>query len=195
MTRRLLKLPAFLWNWFTAGAARNAQNVLTALVQIWANMGRSILTTLGIIIAVTSIIVVISFVEGFGGYMTDMVRGYGTQYMVVRPWQPRGQHRHGMGTVRLDLADIEAVRGQCKSVHRLSPFVYTHKGEVIYGQEKAEEIPVRGVSEHYQTIRQFYVDEGRFFGPVDITNAAQVVERRGPRISGTLCALATRDHE
>ncbi len=46
-------------------AAAMASNVLTALVQIWANKVRSLLTVLGIIIAVTSIITVVSFVQGF----------------------------------------------------------------------------------------------------------------------------------
>ena len=40
-----------------------ASNVATALVQIWANKIRSLLTVLGIIIAVTSIISVVSLVE------------------------------------------------------------------------------------------------------------------------------------
>ena len=40
---------------------------------------------------------------------------------------------------------------------------------------KLEDIPVRGVSEHYQVIRSFFVDKGRFFGPVDIDTSANVV--------------------
>ena len=78
------RLPAILvrlLRWMISSFARNGRNVSTALVQIWANKGRSVLTTLGIIIAVTSIITVVSFVQGFGHSMTDMVRGYGPQYM------------------------------------------------------------------------------------------------------------------
>ena len=60
-----------------------AGNVATALVQIWANKARSLLTVLGIIIAVTSIITVVSMVEGFGNYVTSFLRGLGTNMMVV----------------------------------------------------------------------------------------------------------------
>jgi putative ABC transport system permease protein len=81
----------------------------------------------------------------------------------------------GIGRVTLDLDDIEAVRTECSKVHRITPFVYTHDGEITYGNEKAEDTPVRGVTEHYQTIRNFYVDAGRFFGPVDVDNAAHVI--------------------
>ena len=60
MLKTISSLPARLARWWTALLFRNGQNVLIALVQIWANKGRSILTTLGIIIAVTSIITVVS---------------------------------------------------------------------------------------------------------------------------------------
>ncbi|MFQ5494042.1 MAG: ABC transporter permease [Phycisphaerae bacterium] len=149
--------------------------MVTAFVQIWANKGRSILTTLGIIIAVTSIITVISFVEGMGNYFTEMVRGYGTQYIVVHPRRPPGSH-HGQGKrVTLDLADIEAVRTECPQVTRVTPFVFTGNAEISYGLETAKDVPVRGVAEYYSVIRNFHTDVGRFFGPIDVETAAHVV--------------------
>ncbi len=162
-----------LGGWFLGSIARNGQNVVTALVQIWANKGRSILTTLGIIIAVTSIVTVISLVEGFGRYLTEMLRGYGTQYMVVRPWTTPAMRRAGMHRVTLDIDDVEAVRAECPLIRRLTPFVFS-QAEVRYAGESATEIPIRGVTEHYQTIRNFFVDAGRFFGPVDVANGAYV---------------------
>jgi putative ABC transport system permease protein len=168
-----------VWSWaarapggLRAGAAAAARNVVTALVQIWANKGRSLLTTLGIVIAVTSIITVVAFVEGFGNHVQNMLRGYGTRYMSVHPWSPGD--RYGLQEPKLTLDDMFAVRAECPLVHRISPFVFTWNAEVQHGQETAEEIPVRGVSEHYQTIRNFYADCGRFFGPVDIDQAAHV---------------------
>ncbi len=155
--------------------SQTALNVATAFVQIWANKGRSILTTLGIIIAVSSTITVVAFVGGFGKLMTDMVQGYGTQFMVVRPYQWSSSQRGGMKRVRLDITDIEAVRTECPSIRRITPFVFTHNGEISLGNEIAEDVPVRGVTEHYQTIRNFHADVGRFFGPVDVDAAAQVM--------------------
>ena len=170
MIRKVVNL---IYRWIAATLARNGETIVTAFVQIWANKGRSILTTLGIIIAVTSIITVVSMVQGFGNYMTNMVRGYGTQYMVVHPQWPRGRHR-GMHRVTLDMRDINAVRAECKDVSRITPFVFTGDAEVTYGRDKAEKIPIRGVTEHYQIIRNFHADVGRFFGPVDVDNGAYV---------------------
>lgn len=175
MMRRVLTIPWHLGRWAIGNIARMGENVVTAFAQIWANKGRSILTTLGIVIAVTSIITVVSLVQSFGDYITTMVRGYGTQYMVVRPWIPRGSRAVGVGRVTLDVSDIEAVRSECSKIRRITPFVFTHNGKIAYDREVAEDIPVRGVTEHYQTIRHFFVDRGRFFGPIDVDNAANVM--------------------
>jgi len=171
----LLLLPAVLFRWFCDTAARNAQNLWTALIQIWLNKGRSILTTLGVIIAVTSTITVVSFVQGFGNFMTQKVRGYGTQYMVVRPiewWEMDDAKRQ---RVTLDLADVEAVRSECTHVQRLSPFLFINNAEVSFGLEKVKDVPVRGVGQDYQVIRNYYADAGRFLSPLDVENASKVI--------------------
>ncbi len=48
------------------------QNLITALEQIWANKLRSVLTVLGVIIAVMSTVVVVAVVQGFSGYVTTL---------------------------------------------------------------------------------------------------------------------------
>jgi len=159
--------------WVSGVLARAGQNVATAFVQIWANKGRSVLTTLGIIIAVTSIITVVSLVEGFGGFLARMLRGYGTQFMVVRPQEASDPFAAGGRRVSLDLRDIYAVQAECPTLRRLSPFVF-QPVEITYGRSKATQIPLRGVAEQYQIIRQFHADAGRFFGPVDVDRAAHV---------------------
>ncbi|HKQ48207.1 MAG TPA: ABC transporter permease [Phycisphaerae bacterium] len=167
---RLRRVSAWLAGWL----GRTGQNVATAFGQIWANRGRSLLTTLGVIIAVTAIISVVAFVQGFGQYMTNMLRGYGTQYMIVRPdirWEDQAL---GLGTITLDAADIEAVRVECPDIRRLTPFVYSEMTTVSYGRATATDIPLRGVTAEYQTIRNYYVDRGRFFGPLDVQGSANV---------------------
>jgi putative ABC transport system permease protein len=173
--RSIFRLPATIARWFYNSAARNSQNVSTALIQIWLNKGRSILTTLGVIIAVTSTISVVAFVQGFGNYMTKMVRGYGTQYMIVRPIESWETEQAKRRRITLSLADIEAVRTECTNVQRMSPFLFINNAEISFGLEKVKEVPVRGVSEDYQVIRNYFADVGRFLGPLDVENAAKVI--------------------
>ncbi len=159
--------------WCDAVAARHWQNVLTALVQVWVNKARSVLTTLGIIIAVTSTITVVSLVQGFGDYVTEMLRGFGTNMMFVFPYSPSGMRGAMLGRVVMTVNDVRAVGGQCDNVRRITPIIFMG-GTVEYGREKLENQRIRGATEQFQPIRRFFVDEGRFFGPIDIDNGTHV---------------------
>ncbi|MCH7872258.1 MAG: ABC transporter permease [Planctomycetes bacterium] len=170
---RVLLFPATVGEWIAGAAERHWQNVLTALVQIWANKARSILTTLGIIIAVTSTITVVSFVQGFGNYVTDMLRGFGTNMVFVIPEFPSGMRGRMLGRVVMDIEDVLAVRRQCDKVRRITPLTFSN-ATVEYGREKVEDVQMRGATEQFQTIRSFFVDKGRFFGPIDVDQANNV---------------------
>ena len=170
---RFAGLPARFGDWLRGTIERQWQSVFTALVQIWANKARSVLTTLGIIIAVTSTITVVSFVKGFGTYVTDMLRGFGTNMVFVIPEFPSGMRGRMLGRVVLDLEDVRAVGARCDKVRRITPLLFD-RATVEYGRQKAENVNLRGATEQFQTIRNYCTDAGRFFGPIDVDNANQV---------------------
>ncbi|MEK6674717.1 MAG: ABC transporter permease [Planctomycetota bacterium] len=148
-------------------------NVGTAFVQVWANKIRSFLTVLGIIIAVTSIITVVSFVRGFGDYFTGFLRGLGTNMMVVYPEAVRGSRNEVLSRAELHVEDMYAVDAFAPAVRRTAPLIF-HRGNVEYGRQQAQDVLLRGSSELFQPIRNYYVDAGRFFTAIDVENAAQV---------------------
>ena len=173
----LARCAAVAWNallWLDAVAARNWQNVLTAFVQVWVNKARSLLTTLGIIIAVTSTITVVSFVQGFGNYVTDALRGFGTNMIFVLPHSPTGLGGAFLGDVQMDIEDIHAVGSQCEKVRRITPLLFMSNSTIEYGHEKADDFELRGVTEQFQSVCQRACDEGRFFGPIEIDSGAHV---------------------
>ena len=170
---RIVTAPLRFGNWFGGGVTRQWQSFITAFVQIWANKARSVLTTLGIIIAVTSTIIVISFVEGFGNYVTSMLRGFGTNMVFVIPHFPSGMRGRMIGRVLLDIDDVRAVGAQCDKVRRITPLLFT-RATVEHGREQAEDLELRGATEQFQTIRNYFVDKGRFFGPIDVDNGSAV---------------------
>ncbi len=150
-----------------------AGNVATALVQIWANKIRSLLTVLGIIIAVTAIITVVSFVQGLGNYFTDFLRGLGTNLMVVRPEWVRGPNGEFIKPAELTIEEIRAVDALSPAVRRLSPVIF-NSVTVEYGRRQVTGVSMRAANEQFQPIRNFYVDAGRFFGAIDVENATPV---------------------
>ncbi|MFQ5592107.1 MAG: ABC transporter permease [Phycisphaerae bacterium] len=170
---RVLSAPLRLGDLISYTAARQCQNVLTAFVQIWANKARSFLTTLGIVIAVTSTITVVSFVQGFGKYVTDMLRGFGTNMVFVLPRFPSGIHGRAIRRVVMDIDDVRAVGAQCDKVRRITPLLFSST-DVEYGRETARNIDVRGATGQFQTIRNFFVDTGRFFTPIEVEGGRYV---------------------
>jgi len=169
----IIAAPLRFGSWVAGRIARQWQNILTALVQIWANKARSVLTTLGIIIAVTSTITVVSFVQGFGDYVTNMLRGFGTNVMFVVPWFPSGMQGRMLGRILMDVDDVRAVGAECDKVRRISPMLFMQV-TAEYSRNKAEDIELQGVTEQFQTIRNFFVDKGRFFGPIDVDQGTYV---------------------
>ena len=53
-------------------------NVRNAVEQLWSHKMRSMLTVLGIIIAVTSTITVVGVIQGFTSYVSEFLQGLGT---------------------------------------------------------------------------------------------------------------------
>ena len=98
--------PVRVAGWFVGSCGRHWQNIVAALIQVWANKARSLLTTLGIIIAVTSTITVVTLVQGFGNYMTGFLRGLGTNMMFVVPHNPGGRDGRMLGRVLMDIDDV-----------------------------------------------------------------------------------------
>ncbi len=172
MTRTLRFLRALLL-FLPNSAASLIGNVVTALVQIWANKIRSLLTVLGIIIAVTSIITVVSMVEGFGNYVTSFLRGLGTNMMVVYPEWIRSPRGDLVRPAEMTIEDIQAVDRYATAIRRTSPSIW-QRATVEYGRHQLSAIQLRGVNESFQAIRNFYVDTGRFFAAVDVDSGAPV---------------------
>lgn len=170
---RVLRIPLAVLFFVPNQVAAMAMNIATAFVQIWANKIRSLLTVLGIIIAVTSIITVVSFVQGFGDYFTSFLQGLGTNLMVVFPQWERNNRGDIIKRAEMSIDDIRAVDALCTDVRRVSPVIFT-AGTVEYGRQQLKGVEMRCTNELSQAIRNFYVDVGRFFSAVDVNDAAQV---------------------
>jgi putative ABC transport system permease protein len=154
---------------------RQFNNIVTAFVQIWVNKGRALLTTLGIIIAVTATITIVSMVESFGTYFTDILKGFGTNLVFVLPHRPSGEEGRQLGRVVLEIEDVRAVGARCDRVRRISPVVFSAVS-VEYGRVYLDpgEVELRGATEQFQSIRNYGVDCGRFFGPIDVDSGSYV---------------------
>lgn len=149
------------------------QNFLGALEQLWANKLRSLLTVLGIIIAVMSTIVVVAVVQGFSGYISDFLQGMGTNAMWVFPNRPPGYQVGVRVRAEMEYADIVEVERTCSAVARIAPMVI-RTVTLKYSSNEEINAEMIGTESEFQPIRNFYVDKGRCFGPVEVQARRQV---------------------
>lgn len=148
-------------------------NVQGALEQLWAHKIRSVLTVLGMIIAVSSTITVVSVVHGFTAYVADLLHGMGTNALWVWSERPTGTAGQRLGRVEMDLDDVAEVGRRCVALRGVSPVIRQVDVSVRYGREKAA-VPLEGVSAEYHAIRKFFVRIGRPFAMIDVERGHHV---------------------
>jgi putative ABC transport system permease protein len=148
-------------------------NVQGALEQLWANKIRSILTVLGMVIAVSSTITVVSVVHGFTAYVAELLQGMGTNAMWVWSERPSGEAGQRLGRVEMDLDDVAEVEHRCTALRGVSPVVRQLDVKARYGRETAT-VALEGVSARYHAIRKFFVRAGRSFAVIDVERAHHV---------------------
>jgi putative ABC transport system permease protein len=150
-----------------------AANVRNAFEQLRSNRLRSLLTVLGIVIAVASTITVVSVVQGFTRYVSEFLEGLGTNAMWVWPQRPEGTAGATLGRIELDLADIDAVGRSCEGLRAISPLIVRQGARLALGREEIT-APLEGVASEYHGIRNMPVEVGRPFSLIDIERAHPV---------------------
>jgi putative ABC transport system permease protein len=144
---------------------------LRALVR---NKLRAILTMLGIIIGVGSVIAMLAIGEGSKRSIREKMSGMGTNLIMVMPnMQRRGGVSLGSSSSEvLKYSDVEAIRNEAGSLTSVSPEIRA-SGQVIYGNQNTQ-TTIYGVSEEYLDIRKFEVGSGRVFTIQETKNMAKV---------------------
>jgi len=141
------------------------ENLWLALRSLWAHKMRSFLTTLGIIIGVGAVITVVSLVQGFSQVITREVEGLGANSIIVESHRPPGKEGEKLARVEMTLADGEAVVAVSRYVDAMAPLVQNF--EKVKAGEEVAQYPVLGTTPIFQDLRNYYVEQGRFFAAVD----------------------------
>jgi putative ABC transport system permease protein len=132
------------------------QSIKMALRSIQGNKLRAILTMLGIIIGVSSVIVLISIAQGSTQNVTSQINNLGTNLLTIN-------------TFGTDLALTEnkiASLSKLNGVKAISPVV---SGRVSVKKDRtSSQISLTGTNAAYETVRSTKVTEGRFITDLDV---------------------------
>jgi len=153
------------------------ESIKIALAAIWANKLRSFLTVLGNIVAVTSIIAVVSLVQGIDDYVSDAIvsdLGVGTftidRFGMITSME---EFEKVAGNPDITERDGAAVRGADLVSTVMSQA--GSSGDIRYKDRLLESISISGVSRDYAEFGGYKVERGRLVTPAEIDRKRPVV--------------------
>ena len=156
------------------GALRIFQTIPSAFAALRANKGRSVLTTLGIIIGVAAVIAIVALGEGASASVSSQLAGLGTNLLTIMPGSTRsGGAAAGAGSATsLKADDADAISQKIQGLSGVSPVV-SGNAQVIFGSQNWS-TRVQGVTAAYLTINDWTIAQGSAFTDQDNTNASNV---------------------
>lgn len=162
------------------------QAIKVAIRGIRAQKMRALLTMLGVIIGVASVITLVSLASGATNSVTANIQGLGSNLIVVSI----GQQNYGAQTSTTSSAPpANLTAQQAISLTKLPGItagapVITKSGTLALGSTTSTSNIV-GTNQDYINVQNYQVAEGRFLSPLDI-NQAQNVIVLGAQVAQTL---------
>jgi putative ABC transport system permease protein len=153
------------------------ESAIIALQAIWSNKLRSFLTVLGNIVAVTSIIAVVSLIQGMNAYVSDsIVSGVGADNFTIQRMpvvRTEADEERVRNNPRITLKDAAAVRRYSENVAAVAAQSGSN-ASVSFRNEQVDGVQVRGVSRDYVHFSMFDVERGRLISPAEIDSSRPV---------------------
>jgi putative ABC transport system permease protein len=148
-----------------------------ALQAIWANKLRSLLTVLGNIVAVTSIIAVVSLVQGLNASVKDAIQSdLGADTFAVQrrgPTRTDEEEERAASNPRVTMDEAKALRTFSPRI-KLVMAEASSGGEAKYRSEQLSGVQIRGVTKEYVMLPTTQVDRGRPITPSEFDAGRQV---------------------
>ncbi len=155
-----------------------SEAIRIALQSLWANKLRSILTLLGVVIGVSAVIAVVTFVNGINGYVAERVFRLGTDVFIVFKVSPAvtnvDHFLEGEKRKDLTLEDYKAVLEACKQCQYVGASLRNLSGHVKYGLQSISDTWVQGITPSMVPIFDLDLSAGRMLNDTDLNNRAAV---------------------
>ena len=149
------------------------ETVGMALSTLRANRLRSLLTMLGIVIGNASVITLVGVGRGAQNLAEGQLSNLGANVLFVVPGN-NDTRRQGIDFPKtLVLEDAKAIADQVPSVSRVAPQITL--SEVLQVGGLTTSASVLGVTPEFLPVRQFEMEQGRFFSASDLEGARSLV--------------------
>ncbi|MSO49629.1 MAG: FtsX-like permease family protein [Acidobacteria bacterium] len=149
-----------------------------ALAAIWSNKLRSFLTMLGNIVAVSSIIAVVSLIQGLNasvsGAITSRIGADSFSVQRTGPTRSEDEQLRAQGNPRVTTEDAEAVRKASDRI-RLVMASAGSNGEAKTRWETLDSLSIQGVTKEYASLPTTLITAGRVITPTEFDSKRNVV--------------------
>ena len=154
------------------------ESIGIALKAVWANKLRSFMTVLGNIVAVTSIVTVVSLIQGMNSMVSSAIvtdvgaDGFTIQRVPVTRTEEEEERVRNNPLITLEEAD---------AVRAFSPAISSvmaqgqRRGAITYRDQVLENIEIQGVTSEYINFRTFDAERGRMMSPSEVDRNHPVV--------------------
>ncbi|WP_046866060.1 ABC transporter permease [Microvirga massiliensis] len=148
--------------------------VRLALRSLRAQMLRSLLAVLGIVIGIAAVLIVVSVAEGARAEISRQIDSLGSNLLLIQPGTQREQGvRHEAGSnLTLTAADARSIAREISSIVVAAPYVADRKTAVA-GNRNWFPL-VAGVTPEYLAAREWKPSKGDIFSGDHLTTAAKV---------------------
>jgi putative ABC transport system permease protein len=139
-----------------------------SLEALASNPIRSLLTMLGVIIGVASVIMLVSIGEGAKSYIRSELMGIGSNLLVINPGKTEttGMMHPPSGVHKLTLDDLRAIEKRATALVGATPLVVS--SAPVKFENRTRDVIVIGTDDKFQDIRNLHVEIGSFLTPADV---------------------------
>ena len=142
---------------------RISQLFKIALYSVWSNKVRSLLTMLGIIIGISSVIILVGMGQGTQKEISDQISSLGTNLITVSLRK----------TATIDASDLKELNSK-PGIKAIAPEISSNSVNVKAGS-KSSTTTLEASNANYASIKNYTVDSGRFITDRDVENRYNVL--------------------
>ena len=152
-------------------------SIVIALQAIWANKLRSFMTVLGNIVAVTSIVTVVTLIQGMNGMVADaIISDVGADSFTVQRRPPilnEDDEERTRNNPLITLKEANAIRAFSPVIASVAAQA-SRSATVSYRTEEVDNAQIQGVTSGYTDFSTFNVERGRMMSGVEVDRGQPV---------------------
>jgi len=156
------------------------ESLIMAIQSVVVNRLRAMLSLLGITIGIFAIIAVFTIVDSLESNIRESVNSLGSDLIYIEkwPWAPEEGGEWAwwkyMNRPLATLDEFEFIQEHAKGAKNTCFIAYVGR-RIEYGNNNIDRAGVVGVTEEFKDIRAFELDGGRYFSPMELRAARNIV--------------------